>query len=147
MIDRTRWVFAAVAAALLVLGTGAPALAQAANSCTLNYRRGDNMWATAADREHMLPTESITLQPGQKKAFVTDWRYEKVQNDGTTYYGSHGRAHYNVGTRVVKVTYKPDAFSVKTFFLEPGQSTNTGVYIGMYYIGGHAGDIVEVACP
>ena len=139
----------AFAAAVTLAASAAPALAQTstAGQCVMRYTRADNMWGSAPDSRTNLGWESITLQAGQKKAFVTDWRFEKTRNDGSTYYGSHGRIHENAGTRVLKVTYKPNAFEVKTFYLDPGQSSYGGVYLASQVLGGHSGDIVEVACP
>ncbi len=45
-----------------------------------------------------LGQESITLDAGQSRVFVTDWRYEKRRNDGSNFYGSHGRRLTNSGT-------------------------------------------------
>ncbi len=57
----------------------------------LDYWRADNMWAAFGRPDGDLGQETISLQPGQKRVFVTDWKYEKKRNDGTNYYGSHGR--------------------------------------------------------
>jgi hypothetical protein len=136
----------AFAAAILVVVSEDPVFAQTAgvDQCRLEYTRANNMWGSLADSYKSLGTESITLQPGQKKAFVTDWRFEKTRNDGSTYYGSHGRSHVNRGTRVLKVTYKPDAIRILTFYLEPGQSST---FASMSGEAARRGDIVEVACP
>jgi hypothetical protein len=64
---------------------------------TLQYWRADNMWAAAGRPDGNLGMEEVTIQPGQKRVFVTDWRYEKQRNDGTNYYGSHGRKLKNPG--------------------------------------------------
>ena len=132
-------------AALLVLA--APPRALHAQSCVLEYQRADNMWAAFGRPDGALGVETITLAPGTARVFVTDWKYEKTRNDGTNYYGSHGRTHHNRGTRPVKITYKPGAASVRTFYLDPGQSSYTSIYFVSQVIGGHSGDIVEVACP
>lgn len=69
-----------------------------AQACTLEYRRADNMWSNWGRADGYLGAETITLQPGQKKVFVTDWAYEKKANDGTNFYGSHLRLAVNRGT-------------------------------------------------
>ena len=63
----------------LALAASAPSLG--AQSCTLEYRRADNMWANWGRPDGYLGSETITLQPGQKKIFATDWAYEKQRND------------------------------------------------------------------
>ena len=85
----------------LVLALTMPAEVIAAQSCTLEYYRADNMWESWGSGN--LGAETITLQPGQKKSFTTDWAYEKKRNDGTSYYGSHLRFAVNRGTGSVQV--------------------------------------------
>lgn len=70
---------------------------------TLNYWRADNMWAAAGRPDGNLGEESVTVADGQKRVFITDWKYEKQRNDGTNYYGSHGRRLANKGTTPVYV--------------------------------------------
>jgi len=72
-------------------------------SAQLKYWRADNMWAAAGRPDGELGEESITLQPGQTRVFVTDWKYEKRRNDGTNYYGSHGRKLNNAGSVPIDV--------------------------------------------
>jgi hypothetical protein len=74
-----------------------------AMSSTLQYWRADNMWAAPGRPDGNLGMESITLADGQKRVFVTDWKYEKTRNDGTNFYGSHGRRLTNSGSRPVDV--------------------------------------------
>lgn len=74
-----------------------------AQSCTLEYRRADNMWPGWGSLSGALGAETITLQPGQKKVFSTEWSYEKQRNDGTNYYGSHLRYAVNRGTSKVHI--------------------------------------------
>jgi hypothetical protein len=93
-------IFGALAAA-----TAAPAAAQ---QCTLEYQRADNMWAAVGRPDGALGKESITLQAGQSKAFVTDWKYEKQRNDGNNYYGSHARVVTNTGKRPLRLDLKGD---------------------------------------
>ncbi len=92
-------------ASALLLATAAPALAQ---TCTLEYQRADNMWAAVGRPDGPLGKESLTLQPGQKKVFITDWKYEKQRNDGENYYGSHTRIVTNTGKRPMVVDLKGD---------------------------------------
>jgi len=47
--------------------------------------------------------EMIALPPGGHRLFITDWRQEKVLNDGTNYYGSHGRVLKNSGSENIYV--------------------------------------------
>lgn len=78
----------------------------AAQACTLEYRRADNMWANWGRADGYLGVETITLQPGQKRVFVTDWAYEKKANDGTNFYGSHLRMAVNRGTVPVQLSLR-----------------------------------------
>jgi hypothetical protein len=47
--------------------------------------------------------ETVSLEPGQSRIFLTDWKYEKLRNDGTNYYGSHGRRLKNSAAQVIDV--------------------------------------------
>jgi hypothetical protein len=136
MTTRINTLRIAIAAAVLVALSAGPALAQSAGTgdCRLVFTRADNMWGSAADSRRNLGIESITLQASQKKPFVTDWRYEKTKNDGSTYYGSHGRTFFNGGTRVLKLALKTNPVLTGTLYLDPGQSREI------------SGDIVEVIC-
>lgn len=125
--------FLAAVTGTMALASAAPA--QAENICKLDFRRADGMWGTVESSLTSLGWESITLSPGQSRAFVTDWRFEKTRNDGQTYYGSHGRFFQNSGSRVVKVSIKSTPVAVFTVYLDPKASR---------YL---KGDIVEVACP
>lgn len=89
-----------------------------AQSCTLEYRRADNMWAPKGQPTASPGIETLTMAKGTGRVFVTDWKYEKMRNDGTTYYGSHLRIAVNRGTIPVrlflvglKVTDTWDAYS------------------------------------
>ena len=137
----------ACAAALLVAVSAGSAHAQSASTdqCHLGYARALSMWGDAPEATRN-GWESITLRPGQTKVFSTDWKYEKMKNDGTNYYGSHARYHSSNGNRTVKMTYKPGPFEVKTVYLEPGMTSRGSRYVGTQVIGGWSGDIVEVAC-
>ena len=81
----------------LMLVVTVPGRTIAAQSCALEYSRADNMWAGWGSPGGSLGAETITLEPGQKRVFVTDWAYEKKRNDGTNYYGSHLRYAVNRG--------------------------------------------------
>ena len=70
---------------------------------TLEYWRADNMWAAFGRPDGLLGKESITLQAGASRVFVTDWRWEKTVNDCTNFYGSHGRRLANPGTTPIDV--------------------------------------------
>jgi hypothetical protein len=88
----------------------------------LKYWRADNMWAAAGRPDGDLGEESISLQPGQTRVFVTDWKYEKRRNDGTNYYGSHGRKLSNPGTVPIDVVLvgNLDKTSFSNFFIQSG---------------------------
>jgi hypothetical protein len=95
----------------LMLALTMSARATTAQVCTLEYRRADNMWANWGRADGYLGAETITLQPGQKKVFATDWAYEKQRNDGTNFYGSHLRLAVNRGTVPVQLRLRgPDHF-------------------------------------
>jgi hypothetical protein len=69
----------------------------------LDYWRADNMWAAAGRPNGNLGQETVTVDAGQRRVFITDWRYEKQRNDGTNYYGSHGRRLTNSGDQMIEV--------------------------------------------
>lgn len=75
----------------------------AAGQCQLTYERADNMWAAPGRPDGNLGEETIRLEAGQRKVFSTDWRYEKMRNDGVNYYGSHARIITNNGSTNVSV--------------------------------------------
>ena len=101
-----------------------------AQSCTLEYRRADNMWAPAGQPSPSLGVESVTVAKGQARSFLTDWKFEKLRNDGTTYYGSHFRVATNRGTTPVRLfgimlkqTSSDDAYSKQSqgyYEIQPG---------------------------
>ena len=143
---------ALAAATLTALCAAAPAAAQ---SCTLEYQRADNMWAAFGRPDGTLGVETITLQPGQTKVFVTDWKYEKRRNDGTNYYGSHLRVINNKGQRPVRLLLRGSAVSdmlgsatgvIGAVFTKTGASSghltlSPGVRREV------KADLVEVTCP
>ncbi|HKP16377.1 MAG TPA: hypothetical protein VJT85_09930 [Gemmatimonadaceae bacterium] len=93
---------AVLAASVIGFVVATPAFAQTA-PCVFEYRRADNMWANWGRPDGLIGTETITLQPGQKKVFVTDWSYEKQKNDGTNFYGSHLRRAVNRGAGPLQI--------------------------------------------
>ena len=74
--------------------------------CQLDYRRADNMWAPEGQPSASLGTETIGLAAGQKRVFITDWKYEKLRNDGATYYGSHLRIATNRSAHPMSLTVR-----------------------------------------
>ena len=71
--------------------------------CRLEYARADNMWADRGQPTASPGPETLILAPGVSKVFDTNWRYEKLRNDGTKYYGSHMRVVSNTGTHSVRL--------------------------------------------
>lgn len=114
----------------------------------LDYWRADNMWAAAGRPDGNLGMESITLEQGQKRAFVTDWKYEKQRNDGTNYYGSHGRRLKNSGGQVmdVKLSSKTDILPAVLSALLPGAPTGF-IRLRPDQTVDIKADIQEVSCP
>ena len=114
----------------------------------LDYWRADNMWAAAGRPGGDLGKESIALQMSQMRVFVTDWKYEKKRNDGSNYYGSHGRKLTNSGTVPIdiKLTGSVDASlkqytSVTRFGSGSGLRLPPGVTVSI------KNDIAEVSVP
>lgn len=123
----------------------------AAEPCTLEYMRADNMWAAQGRPDGFLGTESITVQPGQTKVFVTDWKYEKQRNDGTNYYGSHVRIVRNVGKGSVKLVFKGGLAGMTASALRAAlEEKEKGRALGMLDPGKQLSvrhDLMEVSCP
>jgi len=114
----------------------------------LDYWRADNMWAALGRPDGNLGQESIALAQGQTRVFVTDWKYEKQRNDGTNYYGSHGRRLKNSGDQVIDVKVTSLAGIIATKIKE----LTGGVPPGYLRLRPGAtvdfkADIQEVACP
>jgi len=114
----------------------------------LDYWRADNMWAAYGRPDGNLGQETIQLSPGQKRVFVTDWKYEKQRNDGTNYYGSHGRRLTNSGTQVIDVKVTSNEGIANQILRE----LVTGVPSGYLRLRPGAtvsikADIQEVSCP
>lgn len=123
----------------LMLTLTVPAGAIAAQSCTLEYRRADNMWATWGTGN--MGAESVTLQPGQKKVFTTDWAYEKQRNDGTNYYGSHLRYAVNRGAVPVRVSLRgPMLVLIKPSGLDLDPASGIKVIVNnvIHYVRAHS---------
>ncbi|HEY5900358.1 MAG TPA: hypothetical protein VIV54_22530 [Burkholderiales bacterium] len=91
-----------IAIMAFLAAVAAPAGAQ----CVLEYQRADNSFAAPGRPDGNLGVEKLTLQPGEKKVFITDWKYEKQRNDGRNYYGSHVRRLRNAGQHPVHVVMR-----------------------------------------
>ena len=133
------------------LAAAAPAAAQ---SCTLEYQRADNMWAGFGRPDGNLGVETITLAAGQTKVFVTDWKYEKQRNDGSNYYGSHLRVMTNKGQRPVRMLLRSSAISdiLGSSGLIGAVFTKLSVSSGQLALSAGVrretkADLVEVSCP
>ena len=100
---RRRRRLALLLAAAAAAASLASASTAAAQSCVLEYQRADNMWAAFGRPDGALGTESIALNAGESRVFVTDWKYEKTRNDGTNFYGSHLRLATSKGRVPVNV--------------------------------------------
>ena len=85
--------------------------------CQLDYQRADNMWAPLGVPSASLGTETIGLAVAQKKVFITDWKYEKIRNNGTSYYGSHLRIATNRSGRPMSLTIRAWEGDVFNFVL------------------------------
>jgi len=140
----------------LTLALSVSAADIAAQACTLEYRRADNMWANWGRADGYLGIETITLQPGQKRVFVTDWAYEKKANDGTNFYGSHLRLAVNRGTVPVQLRLRgPLQFLKLTPALGGVASKLQAVLIAQGGVPGlkpgdtahYRHDLAEVICP
>jgi hypothetical protein len=109
--------------------------------CQLDYRRADNMWAPAGQPSASLGTESVGLTAGQKRLFITDWKYEKVRNDGTQYYGSHLRIATNRSARPMSLTVRGWVGDVFNFALR-----TYPVSLPAYASKQFKADLVDVLC-
>ena len=143
-----------------------PAAKAQGTPCVLEYRRADNMWANWGRPDGLIGTETITLQPGQKKVFVTDWSYEKQRNDGTNFYGSHLRRAVNRGAGPLQIkvrgpgsmfTFKAAATLVSNVASQNLFGTTAGMLVNLalgssptFQAGDSAlvrHDLAEVSCP
>ena len=114
----------------------------------LDYWRADNMWAAIGRPDGNLGQEFIDLSPGQKRVFSTDWKYEKQRNDGTNYYGSHGRRLKNSSSQVMDVKLTTHDGILKDIL----SMLKTGAPVGYLRLKPGAtvdikADIQEVVCP
>jgi hypothetical protein len=114
--------------------TIAPAAPAPATGCTLEYQRADNMWSAAGRPDGGLGAESLALPTGLTKLFDTDWKYEKLRNDGTTYYGSHLRVARNRGTVGLRLRVRLNQYMTEQVVLAPGASRD------------FRADLMEVSC-
>ena len=124
MNNTSRKFIALLVVTLAPLGASLPAgpNPNPAEGCKLEYRRADNMWAAAGRPDGNLGVETITLGGvNHTQALETDWRYEKMRNDGRKYYGSHLRIAKNVGARQVLLSLKK-GLSLEDATLEPGET-------------------------
>lgn len=127
----------------------------AAQACTLEYRRADNMWSDWGRADGYLGIETITLQPGQKRVFATDWSYEKQRNDGTNFYGSHLRLAVNRGTVPVQLRLRGPLHFIQGGLAGALASKLTAVAIAKGSVPGlppgdtaqYRHDLAEVICP
>ena len=114
----------------------------------LDYWRADNMWAAFGRPDGNLGQESVDLSPGQRRVFVTDWKYEKQRNDGTNYYGSHGRRLQNSSAQPMDVKLTSVEGIVRDILVQ----LKTGAPAGYLRLKPGAtldikADIQEVLCP
>ena len=128
--------------ATAVLGLVIPASASAQAPCVLEYRRADNMWSNWGRPDGFLGAETITLQPGQKKVFATDWSYEKQKNDGTNFYGSHLRMAVNRGAAPLQIKLRGPG-SIFSFAKSIASLASNTVQSSV--LGGKAGALVSIA--
>jgi hypothetical protein len=90
--------------------------------CTFEYRRADNMWAPLGVPEGNLGVETITVKPGRSQYLKTDWKYEKLRNDGTTYYGTHLRIARNRGKRRIDLRVTDPGGLRRDAYVNPGET-------------------------
>ena len=103
--------------------------------CAISYYRADNMWGSKNDAFRSLGEETLRLNQGAPKNFLTDWKYEKKKNDGTTFYGSHARLLANHGnTAATFFLSQGPIFGTKQYVLPPNSSVEV------------SGDIMSVVC-
>lgn len=130
---------------LFLLGVfSSAALAQ---ECRIEYQRADNMWAAPGRPDGPLGAETLTLKPGERKVFITDWKYEKQRNDGTNYYGSHVRILRNTGTLPVRLTMTGQDLKAGAIWQQVvGQRASGELKPGQADTSLRA-DLQEVSCP
>ena len=113
-----------LALAALALGGARAAAGQSPDYyCDVQYYRADNMWGSKEDAMKSLGMESFRLGQNASKGFETDWKYEKVRNDGRTYYGSHTRLVANKGNYGLTFYLRENPISEpKTYYVPPNSS-------------------------
>ena len=152
-----RTTLTALALSLAALASARPAAAQDElqkntgtntnpQTCLLEYQRADNMWAGFGMPTGILGVESISMRAGDSKYFITDWKYEKTRNDGTTYYGSHLRVATNKGQRRVAIQVKTLDITGLISFVRTGTNTYR-VTLEPGTVTKFRADLMEVACP
>lgn len=104
------------------------------DTCYLQYERADNSWAAAGRPDGALGKEYVLVRAGETRDFVTDWKYEKQRNDGTTYYGSHLRRAENLGVRPVRLQVRNAPFVEPWVTLDRVSQT-------------FRADLMRVSCP
>src|SRR5512142_660448 len=105
------------------------------------------MWAAYGRPDGPMGVETITLQSGQTRVFVTDWKYEKQRNDGSNYYGSHLRIATNPGQRPVKLQVRSVFTAVKDLVgAIKGANGNYYLPIDPGQTKQFQADLVEVSC-
>lgn len=125
MISTSRKQIYLLVVAVASLGAYDPAYrkAEPAEGCKIEYQRADNMWAAAGRPDGNLGVETITLAGfNHSQSLNTDWRYEKLRNDGRIFYGSHLRIAKNTGARQVMLTLVNANKRYEDVSLQPGQS-------------------------
>jgi hypothetical protein len=134
----------------IALASSVSTRSMAAQSCTLEYHRADNMFAAWGRADGYLGAETITLQPGEKKVFNTEWAYEKKRNDGTIYYGSHLRRAINRGTGPLHVRLGGPGQWMMLLVASPRiffYYHDRPLALGPGQIGEYRHDLLEVSCP
>ncbi len=120
---------------------------RAPQPCRLDYQRADNMWAGFGRPDGPLGVETVTLQDGQTRVFITDWKYEKVRNDGTNYYGSHMRIATNAGTRPIQMEIRSPAELVRELLvLVKGGADRYTIRLDPGVTKQFSADLVAVSC-
>ncbi len=137
-----------IVVSLFLAAAAAPAAAQ---QCTLEYQRADNMFAAPGRPDGALGAERLTLEPGQTKVFITDWKYEKQRNDGTNYYGSHMRIVQNAGRTPIRLVFRGDdlkalANALRSAITQQANKSAAGLLDPGARILVRA-DLMEASCP
>jgi hypothetical protein len=75
--------------------------ADLAKRCVFEYRRADNAGNQAGLPSNSLGAETVTLRPGERVIFDTNWSHEKKKGTAAQRYGSHLRRAVNKGEGTV----------------------------------------------